>query len=194
TEFDGIYAQIKAGIDAGVVDGANILDAEGQSLASVNLVNQAAAQISAYGNFGTPTHIFMSQLTQADFDTGLDPAFRVPLPDVPGGGIQLGAPVKGIRTSWGDIATMPDVFIRDEMQQKPFEVLYPTIATANTGMKPSSVTATTASDASSKFGAKHAGNYYYLVTGLNEKGQSDGKVTTQTAVSAGEKVTLAIAA
>src|SRR5690606_26557711 len=147
TEFDGIYAQIKAGIDAGVVDGANILDAEGQSLASVNLVNQAAAQISAYGNFGTPTHIFMSQLTQADFDTGLDPAFRVPLPDVPGGGIQLGAPVKGIRTSWGDIATMPDVFIRDEMQQKPFEVLYPTIATANTGMKPSSVTATTASDA-----------------------------------------------
>lgn len=194
TEFDGIYAQIKAGIDAGVVDGANTLDAEGQSLASVNLVNQAAAQISAYGNFGTPTHIFMSQLTQADFDTGLDPAFRVPLPDVPGGGIQLGAPVKGIRTSWGDIATMPDVFIRDEMQQKPFEVLYPTIATANTGMKPSSVTATTASDASSKFGAKHAGNYYYLVTGLNEKGQSDGKVTTQTAVSAGEKVTLAIAA
>lgn len=193
TEFDGIYAQIASGVAAGQVDGANLLDAEGQSLASINLVNQAAAQVSAYGNFGTPTHIFMSQLTQADFDTGLDPAFRVPLPDVPGGGIQLGAPVKGIRTSWGDIATMPDVFIRDEMQQAPFQVMYPAIAAANDTFKPAAVAAVAgAGGADSKWGAGHAGNYYYLVTGVNSAGQSTGVVTAQVAVAAGQQVTLTI--
>jgi hypothetical protein len=192
TEFDGIYAQIKAGVDDSVVDAGNILDCEGSSLASVNLMNQAAAQISAYGNFGTPTHLFMSQLTQADFDTGLDPAFRVPLADVPGGGIQLGAPVSGIRTSWGNIKAMPDVFIRDEQQQLPFEVTFSALATANTAMKPTSVTLAVASHASSKFGAGHAGLYYYAVAGISAAGQSDVRKSAQQAVAAGEKCTLTI--
>lgn len=193
TEFSGIYAQMVQGVAAGQVDGGNILDAEGQSLASINLLNQAAAQISKRDNFGTPTHLFLSQLVQADFDTGLDPAFRVPLTNVPNGGISLGAPVVGVRTSWGDIANMADVFINDGDQNVPFEVTYPTLATANTGMKPT-VALAAASDAASKFGAPHAGNYYYLVTGLNAKGQSDGRITAQQAVAAGQKITLTITA
>lgn len=193
TEFDGIYAQILAGVTAGQVDGGNILDAEGQSLASINLVNQAAAQISKRDNFGTPTHLFQSQLVQADFDTGLDPAFRVPLTNVPNGGISLGSPVVGIRTSWGDVATCPDVFINDGDQTVPFQVTYPTLATANDGLKPTLALAA-ASDVSSKFGAAHAGNYYYLVTGLNANGQSTGVISAQQAVTAGQKVTLTITA
>lgn len=193
TEFSGIYAQILAGVNAGQVDGGNILDAEGQSLASINLVNQAAAQVSRRDNFGTPTHLFMSQLVQADFDTGLDPAFRVPLPNVPNGGIMLGAPVNGIRTSWGDIAACPDVFINEGDQATPFEVLYPTLAAANAGMQPT-VAKAVASDTASKFAAAHAGNYYYLVTGVSAKGQSTGVITAQQAVAAGEKVTLTITA
>lgn len=193
TEFSGIYAQILAGVNAGQVDGGNILDAEGQSLASINLVNQAAAQVSRRDNFGTPTHLFMSQLVQADFDTGLDPAFRVPLPNVPNGGIMLGAPVNGIRTSWGDIAACPDVFINEGDQAMPFEVLYPTLAAANAGMQPT-VAKAVASDTASKFAAAHAGNYYYLVTGVSAKGQSTGVITAQQAVAAGEKVTLTITA
>lgn len=193
TEFSGIYAQILAGVNAGQVDGGNILDAEGQSLASINMLNQAAAQVSKRDNFGTPTHLFLSQLVQADFDTGLDPAFRVPLPDVPQGGISLGAPVVGIRTSWGNIANCPDVFINDGDQTVPFEVTYPTLATANTGMKPTLALAV-ASDTASKFGAAQAGNYYYLVTGLNANGQSDGRISAQQAVAAGQKVTLTITA
>ena len=192
TEFDGIYAQIMAGVTAGQVDSNNVLDAQGQSLASVNLVNQAAAQVSRRDNFGTPTHIFMSQLTQADFDTGLDPAFRVPLTDVPNGGISLGSPVVGIRTSWGNIATRPDVFIDDGDQQVPFQVNYAALATANTGMKPTVAIDASVSDASSQFTAAQGGNYYYLVTGLNAAGQSDGVITAQTAVAAGKKVTLTI--
>jgi hypothetical protein len=193
TEFSGIWAQIRDGVNAGQVDGGNILDAEGQSLASINLLNAAAAQISKRDNFGTPTHLFLSQLVQADFDTGLDPAFRVSLNNVPNGGISLGAPVVGVRTSWGDIKNMPDVFINDGDQTVPFQVTYASLAAANDGMKPTLALAA-ASATDSKFGATHAGNYYYLVTGLNANGQSTGVISAQQAVSAGQKVTLTITA
>lgn len=64
----------------------------------------------------------MSQSTQSDFDTGLDPAWRVALDNQPNS-IMLGSPVSGIRTSWGNIAAVPDVFIRDEAQQLPFRLV-----------------------------------------------------------------------
>lgn len=191
-EFDGIVAQLKAGIAAGDLQADQILNADGQSLASIDLINKAAAFISGYGNFGTPTDLFMSQLTQSDFDTGLDPAFRVPLTDVPGGGIRLGSPVVGIRTSWGNIKTNPDVFIRDEAQLKPFQVDFAALATANTAMKPTLAIDASVTDAASTFTAARAGNYYWLVTGLNQNGQSDGVVTAQTAVAAGKRARLTI--
>nr|WP_281719977.1 hypothetical protein [Nitrosomonas nitrosa] len=194
TEYDGIRALLLDGVDAGQVSADNILDAEGQSLASIDLVSKGAAQIAGYGNFGTPTHLFMSQLTQSDFDIGLDPAWRVPLTDVPGGGISLGSPVVGIRTSWGNIKTVNDVFIRDERQQMPYEVANPAEAAAIDAIKPASVSGVAASDVSSKFGANHAGNYYYFVTGINADGESTGRVSAQVAVAAGDKVTLTITA
>lgn len=192
TEFDGIYAQMVAGVAAGQVDPANVIDAQGQSLSSINFISQAAAQVSSYGNFGQPTDIFMSQLVQSDFDTGLDPAFRVPLTDVPGGGIQLGSPVKGIRTSWGDIKTQPDVFIQDEKNLRPFESDFPTIAAANAALAPTLAVDASVTDAASNFTAATAGNYYWGVTGLNAAGQSTIVKTAQTAVAAGKKVTLTI--
>lgn len=186
TEFDGLYAQMA---DLGSAD--HVLDAQAKSLASISLINTAAATIAGYGNFGTPTDLFMSQLVQADFDTGLDPAFRVPLMDVPGGGISLGSPVVGIRTSWGKINTNPDVFIRDERQQQPFEVDFSAIAAAN-NFKPAAVAVAAANNSASMFGATQAGNYYYLVTGINAQGQSTGLVSAQIAVAAGQSVTLTI--
>lgn len=195
TEFDGIDAQLADGVTTGQISGDNVMDADGASLASIDLVNRAAAHIAGYGNFGTPTHIFQSQLTQADFDTGLDPAFRVPLTDVPNGGISLGAPVVGIRTSWGNIKTVADVFIRDERQKMPLEVTNSALAIASNGLKPASVTVNAASDdVSSKFSAARAGNYYYLVTGINAAGESTGTITTQTAIAAGKRAVLTITA
>jgi hypothetical protein len=191
TEFDGIFAQIAAGVAAGQVDGSNILDAEAQSLASINLINKAAAQIAGFGNFGTPTHIFMSQLVQSDFDTGLDPAFRVALDQNPNS-LMLGAPVAGIKTSWGNIATMPDVFVREDLRLSPFELLYPAVAAANAVNVPAAATTAVASDAASKFGAPHAGNYFYAVAGINADGTSTVLKTTVQAVTAGQKVTLTI--
>ncbi len=186
TEFDGIAAQIE-----GLNSADHVVDAEAMSLASINLVNKSAATISGYGNFGTPTDLFMSQLTQADFDTGLDPAFRVPLTDVPNGGISLGSPVVGIRTSWGNIKTHPDVFIRDEAQMKPFEIEYAALAASN-NFATAGVAPVAAANTSSKFGAAHAGNYYYAVAGISAKGQSVVVVSAQVAVAAGDAVTLTI--
>lgn len=193
TEFDGIYAQINAGVIAGLVDPANIIDARGQTLASINYVNQAAAQVSGFNNFGQPTHIFCSQLTQADFDTNLDPAFRVPLTDVSGGGLQLGSPVKGIRTSWGDIANMPDVFIRDSNQQIAFELQYPAVATAQASIAPSvAPTAVVAANAASNFTGIAVGHYYYFIAGVNAAGQSTGVASADVNVTSGSGVTLTI--
>lgn len=194
TEFDGIYAQLLAGVNAGQVDTNNILDANAQSLNSINLVNVAAAQISKRDNFGTPTHLFMSQKVQADFDNGLDPAFRVPLTNVPNGGIQLGSPVVGIRTSWGDIATMPDVFINDGDQTSPFEVTYPVLAATNASLQPTIAVDASQSATNSNFAAGQAGNYYYYVTGLNNNGQSTGVISSQIAVAAGKKAVITITA
>lgn len=185
TEFDGIAAQM-----VGLGSSEHILDAQGASLSSINLINKAAATVSAYGNFGKPSHLFMSQLAQADFDTGLDPAFRVALDNQPNS-IMLGAPVAGIRTSWGNIKTKPDVFIRDEAQQKPFQINFAALAAAN-NFAPAAVAGVRAADAASMFGAAQAGNYYYFVTGVNAAGQSVGVASAQVAVQAGDKVTLTI--
>jgi hypothetical protein len=187
SEFDGIVTQIE-----GLGSSDHVLDAEASSLASIDLVNRAAATIAGVGNFGKPTDLFMSPLVQSDFDTGLDPAFRVSLSGT-GQDIMLGAPVRGIRTSWGDIKTQPDVFIRDEGQQRPFELMYASAAAANAYI-PVSAAGVAAADVESKFGADHAGNYYYAVAGVSKTGESAVVKSAQVAVAAGDKVTLTITA
>lgn len=191
TEFPGIYAQLKAGVEAGQVSPDNIIDLGGKAMKDINAISSASKVIRTFGNFGRATHIFMSPSCQTDLDLGLQPAYRVPLTNVPGGGIENGAPVVGIRTSFGDIKTRADVFIPDEQMMKPFQVEWPALAAAN-NFAPAGVTGVAASDPSSKFESGHAGNYYYLVTGVNANGQSVGTVSAQVAVSAGDKVTLTI--
>ena len=189
TEFDGIYAQMVA---LGLSD--HIIDMRADVLNGIDKINQAAALIAGYGNFGTPTHLFTSQQVQADFNIGLDPAFRVPLTSVPNGGIQLGAPVNGIRTSWGDVKNAPDVFIRDNVpsQHGVFETNFPAIAQAN-AFGPASVTvAAAATYAGSLFATAQAGNYYYAITGVNANGESVSTVTAQVAVVAGGAAVLTI--
>lgn len=195
TEFDGIAAQMAAGVGDGSIDSGNIINADGASLASINVINQGAAQISSYGNWGKASHLFFSQQVQADFDNGLDPAFRVALNNVGDGGLKLGAPVVGIRTSHGNIMTKNDTFIFDEPRQAPFETLFPAVASANTANKPASVTLAVATGtAANKFTAARAGNYYYLVAGITAAGQSDGRITAQQAIASGQKCTLTITA
>jgi hypothetical protein len=186
TEFDGLYAQVRdrAGAD-------HIIDMAGEPLESIVPINEASARIAGYGNFGIPTDIFLSQLTQSDLDSGLDPAFRVALDNSPNS-IVLGTPVRAMKTSWGDIANNPDIFVRDENLMAPFEVLYPDVATANVAFKPAGLTAAAEAQTGSRWLSTHAGNYYYAVAGVNANGQSAVTKSAQVAVGAGEKVTLTI--
>lgn len=192
TEFDGIYAQLVQGVNAGQVDARNIIDARQSPLSDIGIVNTAAATVRQYGNFGRPTDIFMSLGVQADFDTGIAPAFRVPLPGAANGGLDLGAPVIGIRTSHGDVKTNNDIFIRDEELKQPFELGQSAIATAQAGLAPASVVGTPGTNASSTFNSLTAGSYYYYVTGVNASGQSTGVVSAQVAIGAGQRVSLVI--
>lgn len=192
TEFDGIYAQMNAGVVAGQISSDHIIDLDGASLSDITAISKAAQIIRGYGNFGRATHMFCPTAIQTDLDLNLQPAYRVGLTNVPGGGIEQGAPVVGIRTSFGDIKTKPDVFIPDEQMQRPFEVDFPALAAANNFTPAAVVVDALVSDAASRFTAGRAGNYYYLVTGVNANGQSVGVLTAQTAVVAGKKVTLTI--
>ncbi len=189
TEFDGIGAQIAS---LGSTD--HVVDMGGLPLSGITPVSQAAKTIAGYGNFGTPTHLFMSQANQSDFDTALDPAFRVPLTDVSAGGIALGSPVVGIRTSFGNIATKADVFIRDELQKVPFELQFPAVAAANVAFRPVSVTGLAAAgSAGSKWTAPRAGNYFYAVAAINAAGQT-AAVLSGTVATPATPAALAIAA
>lgn len=188
TEYDGIEALI------GSLDSADhVIDMAAGSLDGIDPLSKAAATIAGFGNFGTPTHLFMSQLTQSDLDTHLDPAFRVSLTGQ-AQDITYGAPVSAINTSWGKIKAVNDVFIRDEVQKAPFEVLYPAYAVANAAIKPAAVAAVAAAgDANSKWGAGHAGNYFYAVAGVSAAGQSEAVIIADAvAVAQGGKVTITI--
>jgi hypothetical protein len=192
TQFDGIKAQLLSGVALGQVDPGNVIDMAGQPLNSIHPINMASAQARGMGNFGQSTDIFWPLAVQVDMDNALDPAFRVPLSSVGDPGIKIGAPVIGVRTSGGNIATQEDIFIPSSDDRQPFELRNPTQAVGNVGMKPASVTAAASSEASSKFGATHAGNYYYAVASISRAGQSPVLVSAQQAVSAGQKVVLSI--
>lgn len=190
TEFNGIRTQM---IGLNSVD--HIIDMDGAALEGVDQIAQAAETIFGIDNFGTPTDLFTATSVQTDLNNHLDPAFRVALDNSPNS-IALGTHVRAIQTSYGAIATNQDVFIRDERKMKVFQTLSPmhaVIAAKNDTFKPAiAVAAAAGGGASSKWTAARTGNYYYVVTGVNAKGQSTGVVSDQVAVAAGGKVTIAI--
>ncbi len=193
THFDGIYSQIAQGVASGQVSGEHIVNMDGAYISDISQISTAAEVISEYGSFGAPTHIFLPTSVQTDLDRSLDPAYRVAIAGIGGGGIETGAPVVGIRTSYGDIKTAKDVFIPVEKMQVPFEIKNAAIATANNSFKPASVTVdATANSVTSKFTSARDGNYYYLVTGITKKGESTGVITAQVAIGAGKKAVLTI--
>ena len=189
TEFNGLRTQLES---LGSSD--HLIDLAGNPLNSIEPISKAAEVIFGIDNFGTPTDIFTSTSVQTDLNIGLDPAFRVALNNSPSA-IMLGTHVSGLQTSYGQIKTNQDVFIRDERLKAPFQIRYAAVAASNDGFKPAVLTAVAAAgSAGSAWATAHAGNYYYLVSGLNSKGQSTGLLSAQVAVVAGNKVTLTITA
>ena len=190
--FAGLYQQI-----AGFQSGSNIIDMAGAPLNSIDPFSRAAEQVYGYGSFGQLTDVYLPPGIQSDLNMGLDPAFRVALDNSPNS-VMLGTHVSGLRTSYGNIKTVTDVFIRDERMKKPFEVrnsIHAAVAVANVSFKPANFTAVAgAGAADSAWGSTHAGNYYYAVTGLNHNGETAALVSGVVAVTAGQQVTVTITA
>jgi len=178
-EFDGLKAMILATADPDL-----IVDMQGTGLSYVakEVINMAAA-ITAYGRFGRATDIFTSLAVQsAEFDQKLDPAFRV----VAAGGsgnVRMGTPVTGIRTSFGDITTNPDVFIQEATQ--PFEARPAPFNGMTTAPSVTSIAGVNAPTAGSKFATASAGTYYYGVSAIGSGVRSPVVVSAQVTVAAG---------
>lgn len=192
TEFNGIKKQIA---DLGSAD--HIIDLAGAALDNISPISQAAETVWGIENFGTSTDIIMPGSVQTDLNNGLDPAFRVGL-DGSGKDLAYGAHVSKIKTAFGEIATTQDVFCRDEKMKKLFQLrnsTHATIAASLVGNKPSAVALTANSTATnSAFLSSHAGQYFYVVTGINQKGQSTGQLSAAAAVVAGGSISIAITA
>lgn len=186
TEFNGIATQI-----ASLGSSDHIIDMAGNPLNTVEPIARAAETIFGIDSFGTPTDIFTATSVQTDLNNHLDPAFRLGLTPQAQNTV-LGTHVAGIQTSYGAIKTNQDVFIRDERLKKPFQVRHPAVAVKQDGIKPTLAAAAGAGGSDSAWATAHAGNYYYLVSGVNAKGQSTGAISAQIAVTAGQQVTLTI--
>ena len=184
SEFDGLPAIILAN---GTSD--QVIDCGGKPLSFLVLNNGAEVMFSE-GHYGIPTDLYVSPLAQADLDASLDPAFRVPLPDVPNGGVMLGAPVKGIRTSWGDIANKPDIFLQESPM--PPEGKTPNRATSVGPTPPVSLVGTTPAGVDGLFTAAQAGTYYYAATSISDSGESTMVVSGQMTIGAGNHCLLTI--
>jgi hypothetical protein len=190
--FPGIRKQIESlGSDDHVIDMA------GAALSDIAPIAQAAQVIFGFGNFGRATDIYLPPSVQTDLNMDLDPAFRV-LQNGQASATVRGTHVSGIQTTYGEIATKNDVFIRDEKLKTVFETRSPihqAVAAANVGFKPASITITAnATDVNSKFQSNQGGNFYYAVTGINQYGETQAVVSAQAAIVAGGSASIAIAA
>lgn len=193
-EFDGIFKQIDDSISAGESSPEHVYNMDGAPLDDVKAISNINAAVFDYGSWGNVTDIYLPTAVQTDLNLGLDPAFRWS----PNGGNtpMVGAHVDKIRLTNGVLNTHIDTFMHhgDFVMAKPYQVGFSAAAVANAAFKPATVTVATASDASSKFTAPRAGNYYWGVAGIGPtgEGQSEITLTSQTAVAAGEKATLTI--
>lgn len=192
TEFNGIKRQIEL---LGSVD--HVIDMKGAALENIDAISRAAETVWGIENFGTSTDIFMAGSVQTDLNNKLDPAFRVSL-NGSGQDLAYGAHVAKIKTAFGEIGTTQDVFCRDEKMKRVFQLRnasHAKIAAKLAGIAPTIAVATNAAGgADSAWLAAHAGQYYYVVCGINHKGQSTAVVSAQVAVVAGGKNTLTITA
>lgn len=194
TEFDGLEAQMRAGVAAGRVAGDHIINMKADPLNSIEPFTRANAIVTDFENFGTATDVFWPNDVQADIDASLDPAYRVSL-NGNANDVKLGAPVTGINLSDGVVKPHKDIFIPYKRLTMPFQARgggYAAVAATLAGLAPASVSYAVTSNADTDFASGHAGNYYYAVCGVNAKGESTGVISAQQAVAAGQIVTITI--
>jgi len=189
-EFDGMELIIETEAPG------NIIDMEGSSDVSELYTNvtKLAATVRKFGNFGQLTDMYHGPAVQTDLDNLLLQAYRVQQSSS-ATDLLMGAPVLGVRTSFGPIDMNPDVITGTRFEQQPLDATPGAVGALAPGA-PTSVTVSAAgTDAAAKFKADQAGTYYWKVAAINKAGESvltDGD--TGQAIAAGESVSMSIAA
>jgi hypothetical protein len=198
TQFDGIIAALDKEIAAGKLSSDHIINMDGKPLDTPDPFIKLQAEIKRYGSWGKLSHAYLTNGVQSDLNMGLDPAYRwtSDSSNTP----MIGGHVDSIRLSGamgGRLRLQEDTFLADNnfVMAKPFQLTYATVATANAGLNPASVTVdASASDAASAFSTARAGNYYWAVASISGSGSGYSQIvkSSQTAVAAGKKAVLTI--
>jgi hypothetical protein len=158
--------------------------------ALVDLLYSAYAKVMGVGNFGKLTHVHLDPFAQVSLDRYLDPAYRVVLNDNPTG-LAVGAPVTGIRTSFGNVYTEQDVWIEGQGAM-PHYARYGKVPDTAPGAPTVAATAQTGV-AGSKWTPTKAGTYFYVVAAIDERGvESIPSAPVSATVAAGGAIQLTI--
>lgn len=173
TQFDGIFKQIDDEIARGKMSPDARRDLNGKAMDSIEALSLINTEVSAYGNWGKSTDIFLPNSVQNDLNMSLDPAFRW----APEGQNTptIGAHVPGIRLTQGIVKTHMDTFIHDETNPMThvFQLTNVKLAADNAALKPTVTGAPVAQSAAtngSRFTTTRAGAYVYAVAGVSKSG------------------------
>ncbi|GAA6747476.1 hypothetical protein QT17_01880 [Thermus sp. 2.9] len=191
TQFDGIRAWLAKEFPD------HILDLKGSS----NVDELYAAIYQAFGRtigpdggFGRITDVYLSPAVQNDLDLHLQPQWRVALDDNPRA-VDYGAPVRAIRTSYGDVITTQDVWIEDPDAAHlttPAEVRTRGRLSPEAPAAPTLSAQAITSDPNSRFQAAQAGTYHYAVAAIGEGGEGPLSALEAVTIAAGGGAELTI--
>jgi hypothetical protein len=184
-QFDGFEKLLRDKAPA-----TNIVDLRGQPL-SEDFLTDGALTIQDAPNYGTPTHLYLNPKVKADLVKTFFPKERYDLFQKTDSGM-IGLDIKGYTSPAGDVVMEPDVFITDGGA--------PTPAVGPSAKRPAEPTVSTApttpAEATAKFAADDAGDYFYTVVAVNRFGRSAGvdlvAGPTAVTVAEGDKVTFGL--
>jgi len=210
SQFDGLLKKLNATEDAGydcVIDcraTGSSSNSKGEQITE-NQLEQGAEKIR--NSFGIPTNLVMPFKVKSDLNAILPVSRRV-VPGLQRGEMNmLGLPAAGFYTDFGWSGFGGDPQFKFNPVNDTFypggessSMVSPAASVGTAPSVPTGVSASVSSDSASKFGTGDDGDYFYKVASLNADGISaseplkSGGNAAVIAVTAGQKVTLTIAA
>lgn len=194
-KFNGLEQQIRAGNSDVTAQYSGFEPYGGNDSVVVDLDGTAPDEDSiedlanrTLENFGMPTDFFIDNKTHRDLNKIFYPKERIPSMGVPNG--KAGFVLSEFISSAGSLRIVGDVFLR--AKDSPLGV-------AQSGAPATPVVSSTGTevDANSEFGVttdQPAGTYSYRVSAVNNVGESLAATQEDQAITAGNRVTVVIAA